>query len=98
MSASKSKIKLEVLKDIRESKDVLFASFSDTCTKEDKVKAWKAIHEKASALGVVPATKDFIYTRDTLWQNLKKKHNCKFLFNFIQQIQRMSHIPNYLCA
>lgn len=57
---------------IRESKEVLFAAFSDKCTKEDKVKAWKGVHETASALGVVPATKDFTYTRDTLWQNLKK--------------------------
>lgn len=64
--------KITFLKHILEAKDTLFGAFSDKLTKEDKTKTWKAMHEKALALGIVPCNKDYIYTRDTYWQNLKK--------------------------
>lgn len=64
--------KITFLKSVLESKEVLFGAFSDTLTKELKTRKWKSIHEEAVALGIVPANKDYVYTRDTYWQNLKK--------------------------
>lgn len=68
----KSLSKLAILKDIKDKKDVLFGSFSDKQTKQDKLRAWEDIHNKACGLGLIPAGKDITYTRDTFWQNLKK--------------------------
>lgn len=69
---AKKEGRLEVLKAIRESKNVLMGAFSDKLTKDDKIKAWKVIHNKALTLGLVPENKDYTYTRDTFWQNIRK--------------------------
>ncbi|CAH0546807.1 unnamed protein product [Brassicogethes aeneus] len=63
---------MHFLHDVLSSKKVLFGSFSDKLTKEDKVKAWKTIHEKALSLGLVSANKDFSYTRDVYWQKIHR--------------------------
>ncbi|CAH0547289.1 unnamed protein product [Brassicogethes aeneus] len=63
---------MQFLHDVLSSKKVLFGSFSDKLTKEDKVKAWKTIHEKALALGLVSANKDLSYTKDRKIDNRKK--------------------------
>lgn len=64
--------KIELLKEIRESKEVLFGCFSQSITKHMKNEKWKEINEKAKALGLVSYDKDYTYTRDTVWQNIRK--------------------------
>ena len=64
--------KLTLIKLIKEKKNVLFGAFSSTLTKIDKCNAWKEIHQTASALNLVGAERDWPYTRDVLWQNIKK--------------------------
>jgi hypothetical protein len=64
--------KMLILKEIRENRDVLFGSFSEKLTKKDKNACWQEIHKKCSSLGLVAPNKDWSYTRDVFWQNLKK--------------------------
>lgn len=64
--------KIEILKEIRENKSTLMGAFSSSLTKQDKIKAWERIHTKALILGLVPCGKDYTYTRDTFWQNIRK--------------------------
>lgn len=64
--------KLELLKSIRDEKDSLFGCFSKTLTKQIKNEKWKEIHKKAQSLGIVSYEKDYTYTRDTVWQNIRK--------------------------
>lgn len=61
-----------ILQEIRDKKDVLFGSFSDKLTKQEKVECWKTIHQKSASLGLVAPDKDWAYSRDVFWQNLKK--------------------------
>ncbi|KAJ8898305.1 hypothetical protein PR048_003665 [Dryococelus australis] len=70
--SSKALSKLSILNNIKDKKDILFAAFSEKYTKQNKLKAWQEIHERASGLGLIPPGKDATYTRDTFWQNLKK--------------------------
>nr|CAI5830761.1 unnamed protein product [Callosobruchus analis] len=60
------------LKEIRDSKDTLFGSFSSKLTKKEKIECWKAIHQKCTSLGLVAPDKDWTYCRDVFWQNVKK--------------------------
>ncbi|KAJ8909589.1 hypothetical protein NQ315_005906 [Exocentrus adspersus] len=64
--------KIIILKEIREHKDTLFGSFSNKLTKQDKIQCWKEIHEKSASLGLVAPDKEWTYSRDGFWQNLKK--------------------------
>ncbi|XP_063628979.1 uncharacterized protein LOC134800445 [Cydia splendana] len=64
--------KIEWLRAVFEAKDILFGPFSDTLTKTDKVLAWKSMHALAQSLALVPNNKEYTYTRDTFWQNLRK--------------------------
>ncbi|KAL1516245.1 hypothetical protein ABEB36_000164 [Hypothenemus hampei] len=71
MSARKES-KILILRDIRDKKEILMGAFSEKLTKADKNKAWGEVHEKAVALGIVPSNKNFMYTRNTFWQNVRK--------------------------
>uniref|UniRef100_A0A6P7FFP7 Regulatory protein zeste n=1 Tax=Diabrotica virgifera virgifera TaxID=50390 RepID=A0A6P7FFP7_DIAVI len=64
--------KIMILKEIRDKKVILFGSFSDKLTKKDKIECWKTVHQKSTSLGLVPPNKDWTYSRDVFWQNLKK--------------------------
>ncbi|XP_050513065.1 uncharacterized protein LOC126888722 [Diabrotica virgifera virgifera] len=64
--------KIMILKEIRDKKAILFGSFSDKLTKKDKIECWKTVHQKSTSLGLVPPNKDWTYSRDVFWQNLKK--------------------------
>ncbi|XP_050516375.1 uncharacterized protein LOC126891236 [Diabrotica virgifera virgifera] len=64
--------KIILLKEIRDKTAILFGSFSDKLTKKDKIECWKTVHQKSTSLGLVPPNKDWTYSRDVFWQNLKK--------------------------
>ncbi|XP_063235645.1 uncharacterized protein LOC134538339 [Bacillus rossius redtenbacheri] len=64
--------KILILQEIRDKKETLFGPFSCTLTKEMKTSCWKEIHTQCGSLGLVAADKEWTYTRDVLWQNLKK--------------------------
>ncbi|XP_069697422.1 uncharacterized protein [Periplaneta americana] len=69
--------KIVVLTKIREEKDILFGGFSDKITKSVKIEKWKEIHNLAQSIELVKNEKDWTYTRDVLWPNIKRSTMAK---------------------
>lgn len=63
--------KLILLEMIKENKDTLFGSFNRNITRESKNSTWKIIYDKCRARGI-NVGKDYVYLRDTIWQNLRR--------------------------
>lgn len=70
--------KIIILQEIREKKEQLFGPFSSTLTKQVKTDCWKEVNNKCGSLGLVVPEKDWTYTRDVFWQNLKKATVVRF--------------------
>lgn len=73
MARINSDAKIAFLEQVRQRKDYLFAAFSADITKEIKANKWKEVHEFAESMELVKQQKDWQYTRDVLWGNLKRE-------------------------
>lgn len=64
-------VKMFVLQQILEKKNILFGQFSDRLNKVQKQDAWKEVFESCRCLNAFPG-KEYTYLRDTFYQNLRK--------------------------
>lgn len=88
MPTDKKQAKIIFLKDVLNSKETLFGVLTNKFSKENKKIKWRLIHDKALDLGLVPAYKNYVYTRDTYWQNLKK-YTLVSIFHFSFNISKL---------
>lgn len=65
--------KKKLLEIIREQRSTIFGAFSSTITNKQKQECWEKIAKEAIALGLIPASKNAKYVRDTYWQNIRRK-------------------------
>ena len=70
--------KIAVLTMIREEKEILFGSFSEKLTKATKIEKWREVHNLAQSIGLVKIEKEWTYTRDVLWPNIKRSTMVSF--------------------
>lgn len=73
LKMSKYDCKISLLREIKLLKNELFGAYSAKITKNTKAEHWKKVHECAVTLNVVAEKKDFTYTRDTVWPNIRKR-------------------------
>lgn len=64
-------VKMFVLQQILEKKNILFGQFSDRLNKVQKQDVWKEVFESCRCLNAFPG-KEYTYLRDTFYQNLRK--------------------------
>lgn len=80
--AAISKKKLALLSYIEDRKQILFGNFKVTTNKE-KQTAWEEVLEKAKALELVSADREWTYVRDNIFGLWKSRSmSSKYLHNF----------------
>lgn len=81
-----------ILSIIKEKKELLFGTTSNTRTKIDKMNEWQNIYLKCLALGLVREGKDYTYVRDVFWQNLKRTALVKYIILQFQSINMLYRV------
>jgi len=84
-------VKLAVLQQIFEKKDILFGQFSSTLTDQDKQREWEEVTKTAKSLGACEATRNYKFVRDKLYGSWKGKTMVSLAINYYSSTQVYVH-------
>lgn len=84
----KNKVKLCLLRKIKEKRKTLFGAFGSKLSKEEKINAWKEINVYGQSIGLVHENKAWTYIRDVWWPNVRKATTVNI--SFLNNITKLS--------